>query len=70
MIGTENKTGHLSNVRSQRKQPFEMVEIWEFEFPLSATSRHSRSLRPAIRSGMSTLGFHTKYATNWEFTIH
>jgi hypothetical protein len=38
----ENKTGHLSNVRSHRKQPFRMVEIREFEVPLSANSGHSR----------------------------
>jgi hypothetical protein len=38
VIGTENKTSHLSRVRSHRKQPFRMVEIREFEVPLSARS--------------------------------
>ena len=50
MIGTENKTGHLSNVRSHRKQPFKMVGIPGFEVPLSAKS--SRSLH-IVANGLS-----------------
>jgi hypothetical protein len=45
VIGTENKTGHLSNVHSHRKQSFRMVEIRDFEVPLSAISGHLESPR-------------------------
>jgi hypothetical protein len=41
MIGTENKTGHLSNVCSHRKQPFRLLKIELIEGRLSATSGHS-----------------------------